>query len=295
MSVGLTVYNGERFLAETLDSLVAQTFEDFELIVCDNASTDRTAEIVRDYAARDVRIRYVCHERNIGASGNERRAFALASAPYFRWSAADDLFAPESIARCVEVLDREPGVVLAYPKAMFIDEHSRVTHDCVDGLHLPAPRPAERFRELLARIRYCNAQYGLMRSDVMRRTRLVGDFQASDMIFLAELVLYGTFCEIPEVLFFRRLHDRALSSMVGAEKQAYYRPERPQALHLPGWRHLWEHLRSVLRAPIPESDRARLVSFLLRRAIWDRDQLSREVTAAARQLLAGLRRPRSAA
>src|SRR4029077_14346748 len=77
VSVGLTVYNGERFLAETLDSLVAQTFEDFELIVCDNASTDRTAEIVRDYAARDVRIRYVRNERNIGASGNERRAFAL--------------------------------------------------------------------------------------------------------------------------------------------------------------------------------------------------------------------------
>jgi glycosyltransferase involved in cell wall biosynthesis len=293
VSVGLTVYNGERFLAETLDSLVAQTFEDFELIVCDNASTDRTAEIVRDYAARDVRIRYVRHERNIGASGNERRAFALASAPYFRWSAADDLFAPESIARCVEVLDREPGVVLAYPKARFIDEHSRVTHDCVDGLHLPAPRPGERFQQLLARIGYCNAQYGLMRADAMRRTRLVGDFLGSDTVFLAELTLYGAFHEIPDVLFFRRLHERALSGLVGAEKQAHYRPDHAQALHLPRWRHLWEHLRSVTRAPISASERGRLFWFLLRGAIWDRDRLSQEVAEATRQLLAGLRAPRS--
>ncbi len=130
VSVGLTVYNGEPFLAETLDSLLAQTFEDFELIICDNASTDRTAEIVGDYAARDARIRYVRHPRNFGASGNERRAFALSRAPYFRWSGADDLYAPESIARCVEVLDRDPRVVLTYPKAKFIDDRGRVTHDC---------------------------------------------------------------------------------------------------------------------------------------------------------------------
>lgn len=283
VSVGLTVFNGERFLAATLDSLVAQTFEDFELIVCDNASTDRTAEIVGDYAARDARIQHVRNERNVGASGNERRAFALSRAPYFRWSAADDLYARESIARCVEVLDREPGVVLTYPKTRFIDDRGRVTHDCVDGLHLPAPSAEERFRGLLTRIGYCNAQYGLMRAEAMRRTRLVGNFLGSDTVFLAELVLYGAFHEIPEVLFFRRLHDGAHSAGVGAEKQAHYTPDRPRALHLQGWRHLGEHLRSVLRAPIPPSERARLTWFLLRGAIGDRDRLARELVDATRQ------------
>lgn len=291
VSVGLTVYNGERFLAETLDSLVAQTFEDFELLVCDNASTDRTAEIVGDYAAKDPRIRYVRHQRNVGASGNERRAFALASAPYFRWSAADDLYAPESIARCVEVLDREPRVVLTYPRTKLIDDRGQIIGDCDDRLHLPDPRPAERFRQLFERITFCNAQYGLMRADAIRRTRLVGDFPSSDSFFLAELVLYGTFHEIPEVLFFRRIHEHALKSQVGEEKQAHYRPDRPQALQLPGWRRVWEHLRSVTRAPLPVSDRVRLAGYLLRRAVWDRDRLAREVVDAAYQLLGGHRAP----
>jgi len=286
VSVGLTVYNGEPFLAETLDSLLAQTFEDFELIVCDNASTDRTGEIVGDYAARDARIRYVRHPRNVGASGNERRAFALSRAPYFRWSAADDVYAPQSIARCVEVLDREPGVVLTYPRARFIDDRGRVTHDCEDGLHLPDPRPVERFRQLVERIRYCNAQYGLMRAEAVRRTRLVGDFLDSDIVFLAELVLYGAYHEIPEVLFFRRLHDRALSGTALPEKLAHYRPDQPYAVQLRDWRRLWEHLRSVVRAPIPVSDRARLASFLMRRAIWERDRLSQEIVNAARALVA---------
>jgi len=289
VSIGLSVYNGERFLPATLDSLVAQTFEDFELIVCDNASTDRTAEIVRDYAARDARIWHVRHARNIGASGNDRRGFELSSAPYFRWSASDDLFAPESLARCVEVLDREPGVVLTYPKSQFIDANGRVMRECDDGLHLPSPRPFERFRQLLTRLGYCNAQYGLMRADIVRRTRLPGDYLGSDMVFLAELVLYGPFWEIPEVLFFRRLHDGAFSNMALPEKQTYYRPERRPGVHLQGWRHLWEHVRALARAPIPASERGRLTWFLIRRAISQRDDLARELVRAAGQLVAGSR------
>src|SRR3989442_255266 len=127
VSVGMPVYNGERYLAEAVDSLLAQTYEDFELIICDNASTDRTGEIARSYAARDTRVRYARNEKNLGAGGNFRRAVALASGEYFRWAASDDVCAPQSLARCVEVLDQEPAAVLAYPSTRFIDEHGRVT------------------------------------------------------------------------------------------------------------------------------------------------------------------------
>src|SRR6185436_6923974 len=106
VSIGVPVYNGERYLAATLDSLLAQTFDNFEIIVSDNASSDRTAQLALEYAERDSRVRYTRNPRNLGAGANYRRAFQLSRGQYFRWSAADDISAPESLARCVEVLDR---------------------------------------------------------------------------------------------------------------------------------------------------------------------------------------------
>src|SRR2546428_8185883 len=121
VSIGLGVYNGQVFLNQTLDSILAQTFDDFELIISDNASTDGTEEICREYAARDGRIRYSRNATNIGSNGNFKRVFQLATGEYFRWSAADDLFAPTSLQECVNVLDDHPKVVLCYPRTILID------------------------------------------------------------------------------------------------------------------------------------------------------------------------------
>jgi glycosyltransferase involved in cell wall biosynthesis len=117
VSIGMPVYNGENFIVESLDALFAQTFTDFELIICDNASTDRTGEICREYAARDARIRYCRNETNIGASANYNLTFELARGDYFKWAAHDDICAPTYVERCVEALDRDPGVALAYRRA----------------------------------------------------------------------------------------------------------------------------------------------------------------------------------
>ncbi|MBS0016773.1 MAG: glycosyltransferase family 2 protein, partial [Arthrospira sp. SH-MAG29] len=122
VSIGLPVYNGENFIQETLDCLLSQTFDDFELIICDNASTDRTEEICRDYAARDKRIRYYRHPENLGAAKNYNRTFELSTAEYFKWAAHDDLYAPEFLERCVEALDTHPSTVLCYPQEYWIDE-----------------------------------------------------------------------------------------------------------------------------------------------------------------------------
>src|SRR5207244_8337852 len=115
VSIGLAVYNGERFLRQTLDSIAAQTFEGFELVISDNASSDSTEEICRTYAARDSRIKYSRNSVNIGGNDNFNRAFRLSSGQYFRWSAADDIFAPTSLEVCVNVLDEHAEVVLCYP------------------------------------------------------------------------------------------------------------------------------------------------------------------------------------
>ena len=290
MSIGLAVYNGERYLAEALDSLLAQTFEDFELTICDNASTDRTGEIGRAYAAQDRRVRYVRNPRHLGVGGNFRRAFELSRGQYFRWAAADDLSAPQSLARCVEVLDREPAVVLAYPKTRFIDEHGRVILDYDDRLHLQSPRPSERFRQVLERLGRCNAAYGLMRADVLKRARLFGDFLSSDVVFLAELSLYGTFWEVPEFLFYRRFHPGAHSSMNPAQVRAFFFPDNPHRLRMFEWRHFWEYLRAVVRAPLGVPEKLLLHLFLVRNAVSNRDRLVRELVGATRELLAGVSR-----
>src|SRR5436190_12174806 len=91
VSIGLPVFNGERYLRQALDSLLGQDFQDFELIISDNASTDRTAEICRAYVAKDRRIRYYRNESNIGSAPNYRRVFELARGEFFKWCSHDDV------------------------------------------------------------------------------------------------------------------------------------------------------------------------------------------------------------
>jgi len=99
LSIGLPVNNGEEFLPEVLDCFLARTFEDVEIIICDNASTDRTPRICRDYSERDPRARYIRNERNLGAVANFNRVFELSTTPLFKWAAHDDLVA----AHCVKI------------------------------------------------------------------------------------------------------------------------------------------------------------------------------------------------
>jgi len=90
VSIGMPVYNGAKFIREALDSLLAQTFTDFELIISDNASTDETEAICQEYAAKDARIRYVRQAKNLGAVANFKFVLDEAVGEYFMWAAHDD-------------------------------------------------------------------------------------------------------------------------------------------------------------------------------------------------------------
>jgi glycosyltransferase involved in cell wall biosynthesis len=286
VSIGLPVYNGERYVAETLDSLLAQTFGDFELIICDNASTDRTEQICRAYADRDARIRYVRNPRNLGAAGNYRRAFVLCSGEYFRWANADDLFAAEGLARCVEVLDAQPSAVLTYPRTRFIDEQGGMISDYADNLHIQSAKASERFAQVLHRLGFVNVIYGLMRADALRSTGLLRSFPQGDIPLVAELALYGTFYEIPEFLFFRRLHPGAMSSRDDvAAIQEFFDPSTKGRVVMTQWRLLGSHTCSVMRSPLGLAEKARLGRFLARMALWWRGKLARELVAALRHAL----------
>src|SRR5262249_28074703 len=149
---------------------------------------------------------------NRGVAANYRKVLEAASAEYFRWANSDDLFAPESLARCAEVLDREPSVVLAYPKTRLIDARGAVIGEYEDRRHLDSARASHRFVEVCERLGLVHVYYGLVRTTVLRRTGLIRPFPGGDIPLVAELALYGKFWEIPEVLFFRRVHPWALSN-----------------------------------------------------------------------------------
>lgn len=266
LSVGLPVYNGERYLREALDSLLAQEFRDFELIISDNASTDGTARICQDYSTRDPRIRYHRTEMNLGAAPNHRRVFELARSPFFKWAAHDDSGSPRLLGRCVEMLRAAPpSVVLVYPRAELIDEHGRVTSQYETSIACASTRPHKRLSAVVRRMELGTPIYGVVRSDVLRQTRLIDGFFGADHVLLAELALLGEIVEIPEPLLKKRLHpERSMAANKSREDFArWYDPSsRPGRLGH-GDRIDFETLRSIWRLPLGLMDRLRCSITLL--------------------------------
>lgn len=207
VSVGLPVYNGERYLRQALDSLLSQDFEDFEIVLSDNASTDSTAEICRFYATKDRRVRYYRNESNIGSAPNYRRVFELARGEFFKWHAHDDLCHPNFIRRCVEVFESAPpSVVLVYPQCNLIDEFGEVMGRAEDHVETRHKRAWRRMAQVLGNVSYAYPVGGLIRTDCLRKTRLEGTTSYWDMVLLVELSLYGEIREIPDVLSQQRCH-----------------------------------------------------------------------------------------
>jgi len=147
VSIGLPVYNGENFIREAIESILAQTFGDFELIIADNASPDNTEYICRSYAAADPRVHYYRNKENLGGAYNHNKVFSLAQGKYFKWAAHDDKIAPQYLQQCVDVLEKYPSVVLAYPATMVINAQGKCIRKYQNELELTQPGPHQRFRQ----------------------------------------------------------------------------------------------------------------------------------------------------
>jgi glycosyltransferase involved in cell wall biosynthesis len=229
VSIGLPVYNGERFLAEALRSNLEQTVEDLELIVCDNASDDGTAEIVEEFAARDPRVRYHRHKRNLGAAANYNSTVELARGRFFRWTTHDDLVAPTHAERLLEVYDDgPPDLALVYSKTAIIDADGEVVGQYDDRLDARSPRAHVRLRSMLRNLSLCNPVVGLTPLETIRSTGLIGPFRSSDKVFLYEMAMRGPMIEVPERLFLRRRDESLASpSNLSADGQAaWFDPAR---------------------------------------------------------------------
>lgn len=281
----MPLYNAEMFLEQTLDSLLAQTFNDFEIIISDNASTDQTKTICQSFMAKDSRIRYFRNEKNLGAAFNYNRTFELSSGKYFKWAAGDDVCAPDYLEKCVPVLEEHPEVVLCYPRTTIIDEYGRTIKQYHDGLDLRSPNMSDRFRWAVQRTLECNAVFGLIRSDILRKTPKIGNYNSTDRVLLVELTLYGQFYEIPERLFLRRDHAKASSSNTSAEsQQEFYDPKIKENIRMVHWNLFIQHLAVIHRAQVKFSIKVLLLRSVLRGLITQRRSLFKEPFDALRQV-----------
>jgi glycosyltransferase involved in cell wall biosynthesis len=284
VTIGIPVYNGAEFLREALDSIVAQTFEDFEVIVSDNASEDATAEICSEYAARDPRITWVRSGENRGAAWNYNRVAELARGTYFKWAAHDDWLAATYLERCVEELDSEgPGTILAYPRTILVCDDPaerefyggpRVRYE--DRLDTRHPDPIRRLRHVAKHLDLCNPVMGLFRREALLRTGLIRPFSGSDVLLLSEISLLGEIHEIPEWLFYRRRHSRAsrLENSTRKTVARWFSTDNQHAIQIltPGVRLLWEHVRLVWGSKFSVATRIRgVIGYLATRLLrWAR-------------------------
>jgi len=273
VSVGLAVYNGERYLEESLDSILAQTFTDFELIICDNASTDRTAEICHAYAERDARIRYFRNERNIGGANNGNLTFQLARGEYFRWAADDDVCEPELLEKCVAVLDNDPAVILCHSIIVHIDGQGNKLQ-VIDRDKASSASPSERLRTLYTLSHDCEAIYGLVRASVLRQTSLQRNYTDSDRTLLCHLSLYGLFHQIREPLFRKRMHS-GMSTQAFPDwraRMAWFGSNPANQVSYPYWLQFLHYLEIFTRSPLSPKERTlcylAMIPWVLRYKRW---------------------------
>lgn len=257
VSIGLPVYNGENFVGYAIQSVLSQTFADWELVISDNGSTDRTLEICERFASQDSRIKLHVSERNRGAAWNFNQVFHKSSGHYFRWLSHDDWLTPTALSECVAVMDARPELAICTTQTGALDEAGYRILDNAEadsdfecqGIteHSEMMRKrliisdsiASRYRGVLLYSRRCNEIYGLVRRELFGSTQLHPSYCGGEKVLLAELAIHGPIHEILKPLFFVRWHDARFTSnnstleqykhMASAEKRKFLLPHQYRA------------------------------------------------------------------
>lgn len=275
--VGLLVYNGEKYLAETIDSILNQTFTDFSLLIADNASTDSTQAICLEYAKKDPRITYHRHAENIGSSGNHNFLFQPGDAPYFKWASHDDPLEPDYLQRCVELLDQDPTIGMVHSRSYQIDGNGIKTGTLDHEVRLNSFRPSERFWRVLWG-GYLPEVHGVMRSELIKKTKLFQGFPGDDRSFLAEMLLQADIGYVEEYLFCRRDHAECFTRLADTESRVqFYNPKSKKSTKMIGLSKTIGYLDAIFRHLPSRTERAAaiqaLLEWTLRRALEVRNGL----------------------
>ncbi len=251
VSVGLPVFNGENYLSECIESVLNQTYHNFELVISDNSSTDRTRQICEHYLALDKRVKYHRNRENLGAAKNFNLVYWRAQGKYFKWAAHDDVLGREYLALCVAALERDADAVLAHSRASLIDDHGRVIARVPASARYGAEAGlARRFGKVIRHDRVCDDVFGVMRTDALRHTDLIASHIGSDRTLRAQLCLLGKFIELPQYEFCLRDHEqRSIRAMPAHHQRAtWFDPAKRSRRLFPHWRIFAEYGKAAMQA-----------------------------------------------
>jgi len=284
ISIGMPVFNGELYIADAIESVLNQTFSDLELIISDNASSDTTQEICEAYAKKDNRIRYIRQSKNVGAAGNFNYTFEVAKGEYFAWLAHDDLIKEKYLEACLKVLEHNDSVVLCFSKTKFIDEHGEFICDYEYSAEVQDDDTTKRFVEMISASHIVVEVFGLIRSDILAKSKKIASFMTSDFVLLSELLLYGKFYELPDYLFYHREHkDRSVKACADPkDREKWFDTSKDVKFVFPWWRRLFEHAKVVIRTPLSMKLKIKLLGAVLKVVYWRKSVLLDDVLNALR-------------
>jgi glycosyltransferase involved in cell wall biosynthesis len=266
--IGLPVYNGANYISRALDSTLAQTFTDFRIIISDNASTDATEEICREYLKKDSRITYYRQSENLGAAPNHNFVFQQQESTYFKWSAHDDMLEPDYLRQCVELLDGDPTLAIAHSPAYEIDPQDNKTGTYDYDIRLDGKRPRDRFWRILW-VRHFTEPFALMRSDFIKKTKLYGSFVGSDRNITAEMLLQGNIAYTEEHLFCRRSHPESYMASIhdNPTKLKWFDTKAKNPILPKGITIFQEYLSAIMRFPLSTEEKIACIGILTEWAI----------------------------
>lgn len=202
VTLGVAAYNEEKYIRESLENLLKQTYPHIRVLIGDNGSTDGTADICREFAARDERVIYVRRPKNIGQNANFNELARAAEGEYFCWISGHDLLDPDFVEKCVAALEADPGAVLACPRTLYMTSDGKVAGEKARPFDIRRMAPEARFRETMWRVD-CNYVYGMFRLRPMLDTAIFRPVPAADRVFLSEMAIRGTFVPVDTCKYYR--------------------------------------------------------------------------------------------
>lgn len=212
--VTIPVYNEGPYILQTLESVAAQTYSDFQVLIADNASTDETELVCRDFCTRDARFHYARHECNLGATANFKYCFDNTESELFMWLGGHDMLHPEFLQEACSRMEVDSGLSLVYSQTQWINEHNQVLGHTNGGNYVfqePLTPPA-RFIKMLNALDRCEAI-----NQIIRRKFVDLPFRpivSADLVFLCHLAAHGPFARIERPLYIRREISKRTSTMM---------------------------------------------------------------------------------
>lgn len=247
VTVGIMAYNEEKYLSQAIESILKQLdFSDYEILISDNASEDKTGQIAQEYADKHKNIRYVRHPQNLGALNNFNSLVKNAQGKYFVLAGAHDLWSPNFLFSLVQALDLDPQAVIAYAPTIWIDEDGKHLNKPTGFIDTSGSNVVERFNMVMWGNQH--AMYGLYRLDALRRTRLQLSIIGSGAVMLGELAIEGTFIVFPEATWYRRMNRQPETRQKRLQRYSQVLFSKPRRLILPHWQIPIAYFTGVLRS-----------------------------------------------